>query len=167
MPASSYKFRMRFAGLCGLSLTLAGCSSSGSTHASGAGGGAESSSQPGSGVLEEGDSFLDREQRLLVRRVAYDADDDRVEDRGRATDHVDVPERDGVERAGVDRDDRLAVGHGAKTVRRAEPYRRLVTRSRGSCGSTRALVSTTASPEAASTGGSSAARSAATESQRS
>ncbi len=74
----------------------------------------------------------------LCVRVADDADDDAVEDRGRAPDHVDVPERHGVERAGVDGDDRVrGRGHGAKRVSRAEPYRRVVTRSSGSAGSVR------------------------------
>ena len=108
-------------------------------------------------VLEERDALLDGERRLLVVRIANDADDDRVEDRGRAADHVDVAQGDGVERAGVDCDDRAALGHGSlgcvKTESRAEPYRRVVTRSSGSSGSTRASVSTTTRPEAASTAG--------------
>ena len=62
-------------------------------------------------VLEERDALLDGERRLLVVRVADDADDDLVEDRGGAADHVDMPERDGVEGAGVDGDDGFAVGH--------------------------------------------------------
>ena len=68
----------------------------------------------GERVLDERDALLDGERRLLVVRVADDADDDRVEDRGRAADHVDVAQRDGVERAGVDCDDRAAVGHGSQ-----------------------------------------------------
>ncbi len=68
----------------------------------------------GEGILEEGDSLLDAEQRLLVGRVADDTDDDLVEDCGRAADNVDVPERDRVERAGADRDDGRAVCHGAR-----------------------------------------------------
>ena len=59
-------------------------------------------------VLEERDALLDGERRLLVVRITDDADDDRVEDRGRAADHVDVAQGDGVERAGVDCDDRAA-----------------------------------------------------------
>ena len=70
----------------------------------------------GHGVLEERHALLDREERLLVRRVADDADDDAVEDRRCAADHVDVPVRDGVVRAGADCGD-----HFAYTVIRAEP----------------------------------------------
>ena len=47
-------------------------------------------------ALEERDALLDRKERLLVERVADDADDDAVEDRRRAADDVDVPVRDGV-----------------------------------------------------------------------
>ncbi len=53
-------------------------------------------------VLEERDPLLDREERLLVRGVADDADDDPVEDRRRAADDVDVPVRDGVVAAWAD-----------------------------------------------------------------
>ena len=38
----------------------------------------------GQRVLEERDALFEREQRLLVLRVADDAHDDAVEDRGRA-----------------------------------------------------------------------------------
>ena len=47
-------------------------------------------------VLEERDALLDGEERLLVRGIADDADDDPVEDRRGAPDHVDVAVRDGV-----------------------------------------------------------------------
>ena len=67
-------------------------------------------------VLEERDPLLDGEERLLVRRVADDADDDAVEDRRRAPDDVDVPVRDGVVAAWADRCD-----HRENTVIRAEP----------------------------------------------
>jgi len=67
-------------------------------------------------VLEEGDPLLDREERLLVRRVTDDADDDAVEDRGRAPDDVDVPVRDGIVRARTD-----GCYHRENTVIRAEP----------------------------------------------
>ncbi len=49
-------------------------------------------------------------------RVADDADDDAVEDPGRAGDHLDVPVRDGVVRAGADGGD-----HRCMSVMRAEP----------------------------------------------
>ena len=63
----------------------------------------------GEGVLEERDPLLDRERRLLVLRVAHDADHHAVEVRGRTPDHVDVPEGHGVEGARVDGDDRVTV----------------------------------------------------------
>src|SRR3989442_1022673 len=46
--------------------------------------------------VQEADALLDREHRRLVVRVADDADDDAVEDPGRARDHVDVAVRDRV-----------------------------------------------------------------------
>ncbi len=64
-----------------------------------------------------------REHRLLVVRVADDADDDAVEDRGGARDHVDVADRDRVVRAGADRGDH-------RRARRASAAR---SRSGGSC----------------------------------
>jgi len=68
-------------------------------------------------VLEERDPLLDREERLLVRRVAHDSDDDAVEDPGRARDHVDVAVRDRVVAPWAD-----CARHGVvKTVIRAEP----------------------------------------------
>ena len=66
---------------------------------------------------QEADPLVEGEHRRLVLRVADDADDDAVEDLGGASDHVDVPVRDGVVRAGVDRGDHSA----SKSVRRAEP----------------------------------------------
>ena len=67
-------------------------------------------------VLEERDPLLDREERLLVGRIADDADDDAVEDARRASDDVDVPVRDGVVRAWAD-----GCHHCENTVIRAEP----------------------------------------------
>ena len=78
-----------------------------------------------------------------------------VEDRRSPADDVDVPERDEVEGPGVDGNDRRT-GHGRKSVSRAEPYRRDVTWSSGSVGSTRASVSTATRPEATTTSGRSA-----------
>ena len=57
------------------------------------------------GVAEKVDALVDRERRLLVRGVAHHPDDDTVEDRRRAADHVHVPERHRVVGAGVDRRD--------------------------------------------------------------
>ena len=68
-------------------------------------------------ILEEGDALLDREQRVLVGRVADDADDDTVEDRRGAADDVDVPVRDGVVASGAD----CARHRVVKTLIRAEP----------------------------------------------
>ena len=70
----------------------------------------------GDGLLEKRNPLLDREQRLLVVRVADDADDDAVERRGGATDHVEMAEGDRVVRAWADCGD-----HRVKTVIRAEP----------------------------------------------
>ena len=98
-------------------------------------------------VAEEGDAFVEREHRLLVVRVADDADDDAVEDARRAADHVDVPVRDGVVRAGADR------GHHScsKTVTRVEPYLRVVRTARpGSSGSILAADSSTSRPSSES-----------------
>src|SRR5215471_403715 len=67
-------------------------------------------------VLEERDALLQGEHRLLVVRIADDTDDDLVEDRGGASDYVDVAVRDGVVRAWAD-----GGGHGRKRVIRAEP----------------------------------------------
>ena len=72
--------------------------------------------ETGKRLLEEGDSFVDREQRLLVMRVADDADDDTVERGAGTADHVDVAERDRVVRAWADSGD-----HRVKSVIRAEP----------------------------------------------
>ena len=60
--------------------------------------------------------LLDRERRLLVVRVADDADDDPLEDRRGAVDDVEVTVGDRVVRARVDRD-----RHGSKRVMRAAP----------------------------------------------
>ena len=70
----------------------------------------------GKGVLEEVDTLFDREQRRLVRRVAHDTHDHPVEDRGRATDDVNVAVRDGVVAPWAD-----CCDHREKTVIRAEP----------------------------------------------
>jgi len=67
-------------------------------------------------VLEERDALLDGEQRLLVGGVTDNAHDDAVEDRGRATDDVDVPVRDGVVGPWAD-----GCYHCENTVIRAEP----------------------------------------------
>ena len=84
-------------------------------------------------------------------RVADDADDDAVEDCSRP-DHADVPEGHRVESVpGLIATMGFVVGHFANTVSRAEPYRRVVTRSRGSAGSVRASVSTTTRPDSATT----------------
>ena len=99
-------------------------------------------------LLEECDTVGEGEHRLLVMRVAYDADDDAVEDGRRPADHVDVSVRDRVVRAWVDSGD-----HRVNRVIRAEPYRRLVTRSSGSSGSVFAGVSTTSRPPGPSTSG--------------
>ena len=72
--------------------------------------------EAGDSILEKGDPLLDGEQRLLVVRVADDADDDVVERRSGATDHVEVAEGDRVVRAWADSGD-----HRVKTVIRAEP----------------------------------------------
>src|SRR6185437_17492 len=95
---------------------------------------------PADRVTEEGDALVDREHRLLVRGTADDADDDAVEDAGRARDHVDVAVRHRVVRARADRGDHSAASY---TVIRTEPYFRLVRSASGSAGSTRASVSTT------------------------
>ena len=85
------------------------------------------------GLLEEADALLDREHRLLVARLADDADDDPVEDRGGARDDVEVAERDRVVAPGADRG--AEVAHAcSKSVRRAEPYVRLVRSASGSSG---------------------------------
>src|SRR4051794_60691 len=88
-------------------------------------------------VAQELDALLDREHRLLVVGIADDADDDPVEDPRGALDHVDVPVRDGVVRAGVDGGDQCA-----KRVMRAAPYLREVrTSSPSISGCVRAPVS--------------------------
>ena len=56
-------------------------------------------------VAQELDALLDLEHRLLVVRRADDADDDAVEDARCAADHVEMPVRHGVVRAGTDRSD--------------------------------------------------------------
>src|SRR4051794_20021175 len=89
-------------------------------------------------MLEKPDALVRREHRRLVVRVADDADDDPVEDAGRAGDHVDVAVRHWVVRAWADRGD-----HASYTVIRAEPYLRDVRSVSGSAGCTRASVSTT------------------------
>ena len=65
------------------------------------------STTPSSASLSSSTRSVDLEERRLVVRIADDADDDPVEDPRRARDHVDVPVRDGVVRAGVDRGDHL------------------------------------------------------------
>src|SRR5688572_26400330 len=124
--------------------------------------------QPGEGILQERDALLHGEQRLLVLRVADDADDDPIEDRGRAPDHVHMPQRDRVEGPRVDGSDRVAVDgrHLAKRVSRAEPYRRAVTRSSGSAGSVLASVSTTTIPSSLTTSGRRSASTGSSVSQR-
>ena len=67
--------------------------------------------------VQEADALLDREHRRLVVRVADDADDDSVEDPGRASDHVDVAVRDRVVAAWADG----RVHACANRVRRALP----------------------------------------------
>ena len=69
------------------------------------------------GVLEELDALLDREERLLVPRLADDADDDALEDPRGPHDDVQVAVRDRVVGARADRGDRLAVAHGASKTR--------------------------------------------------
>ena len=70
----------------------------------------------GERLLEERDALLDREERLLVVRIADDADDDAVERRGGTADHVEMAEGDRVVRAWADGGD-----HRVKRVIRAEP----------------------------------------------
>ena len=85
-------------------------------------------SQASEGVLEERDALLDREERLLVRRVADDADDDAVEDRRRTPDDVDVAVRDGVVAPWADcRDHRekTVIARGTVPPRRDEVEREL------------------------------------------
>ena len=75
----------------------------------------------GERLLQEPDALLEREQRLSCGAAADDADDDAVEDRRRARDHVEVPERHGVVRAWADRGDHrvLEEGQPGGTVPRA------------------------------------------------
>ncbi len=106
---------------------------------------------PGERAAQELDPLLDAEHRLLVARRVDDADDDAVEDPGRAREHVDVPVRDGVVRAGRDRGD-----HGlsaSKIVTRELPYFRDVRTGSGSSGSLRTSVSNTTRPSGASSAG--------------
>src|SRR5581483_10613556 len=98
-------------------------------------------------AAKEIDALLDREQRLLVVRVADDADDDPVEDPGCARDHVDVSVRHRVVRARANR------GDHPYTVTRVWPYFRLVRSGIGSAGCTRASVSTTTAAASARTPG--------------
>jgi hypothetical protein len=72
--------------------------------------------QLGERLAQEPHPLVEREQRRLVLRAADHTDDDAVEDRRRAADHVDVAERDGIVGPGTDGGD-----HGSKSVRRAEP----------------------------------------------
>src|SRR5579864_742894 len=83
------------------------------------------------GSAQELDALLDREQRLLVPRLADNADDEAVEDAGGPRDHVDVPVRHWVVRARTDSSDQCSY-----TVTRACPYFRLVRCSSGNWGST-------------------------------
>ena len=101
-------------------------------------------------VAQELDALVDLEHRLLVVRLADDADDDAVEDAGGARDHVDVTVRHGVVRAWADRGDHSGAPY---TVMRAWPYLRLVRCLSGSSGSMRTSVSTTSTPSSASTAG--------------
>src|SRR5579862_606344 len=88
-------------------------------------------------AANEVDALVEREERRLVLRVRDDAGDDAVEDLGGACEHVDVPVRDGVVRAGADGRD-----HRSNSVSRAAPYLRLVRTARpGTSGSSRAAVS--------------------------
>src|SRR5262249_19463811 len=73
-------------------------------------------------VLEELDALLDAEQRVLVRGLADDPDDDPVEDLRRPRDDVEMAERDRVVAPWTDRRDGVARAHScSKRVRRAEP----------------------------------------------
>src|SRR3954454_22627379 len=104
----------------------------------------------GERLVEEVDAFVEREHRGLVRRAADDADDDAVEDVGGTADHVDVPVRDRVVRAGCERGDHAC----SRTVTRVEPYLRLVRTARPvSSGSVRAADSKTSRPSSARTRG--------------
>src|SRR5579862_6465306 len=56
----------------------------------------------GRGAPNEADALVEGEQRRLVLWVRDDAGDHAIEDLGRAREHVDVPVRDRVVRAGTD-----------------------------------------------------------------
>jgi hypothetical protein len=73
--------------------------------------------EAGESLAQKADPLVEGEHRLLVLRGADDADDDAVEDRGRARDHVDVAVRDRVVGARVDRCDHSC----SKIVSRAAP----------------------------------------------
>ena len=96
-------------------------------------------------AAQELDALLDREHRLLVVRRADDADDDAVEDARRARDHVDVPVRHRVVRAGADRGDhaRLEDRDARGAVLAATCAAAAAARAR-----LRASVSTTTTPSA-------------------
>src|SRR5262249_38036254 len=106
--------------------------------------------EAGERVAEKLHALLDGEHRLLVLRRPHDADDDAVEDPGRAREEVDVAVRDRVVRAGRDGGDHCGA---SKSVTRVWPYLRLVRTGSGSSGSVRASVSRTRSPSAAMSGG--------------
>src|SRR5581483_6985501 len=99
-------------------------------------------------VAEEADALLRREHRVLVVRVADDADDHAVEDPRCARDHVHVAVRHRVVRARTDRGDHLPY-----TVTRVWPYFLLVRFSSGSPGSVRTSVSSTSTPSSPRTPG--------------
>ena len=98
-------------------------------------------------LLQELDALLEAEHRRLVPRAADDADDDAVEDRRGARDHVDMAHRDRVVASWADSGDHAEC---SKRVSRAEPYRREVRIGSGSCGSVLSPVSTTSRPPGAS-----------------
>ena len=70
---------------------------------------------------DELDALLDREHRLLVLRVANDADDDAVEDLGRTADHVEMAVRDRVVCAGADRGQWMQSLNGPPAATRPGP----------------------------------------------
>src|SRR5579862_7417248 len=77
-------------------------------------------------LAQELDPLRHCEHRRLVVRIADDTDHEAVEDLGGTRDHVEMPVRDGIVGAGVDRGDHLV-----NRVSRAEPYTREVRTSSG------------------------------------
>ena len=75
-------------------------------------------SQSASASRRNCDALLDREHRLLVLRVADDADDDALEDPGGARDDVEVAVRDRVVAPRADGGDRRRVAHCVASKRR-------------------------------------------------